>query len=350
MVKIRQATRSDNEGLLKLTSMTPMDGEISIRIDRHPDFFTLLDRRGRSHVVVAEANGVIVGCISAARVLVHVNGKPKSVHYLGDLKVHPDYRGTGLAFRLLKSMHLLLLKTDSDLVFLTAAYGNERVMPFFNGRAGLPKAVPLGIFKVYQVLPSPRRRKTSRYAVNPEHDLPALTRFYNHYFRQYQFGPIFQSDSLRNAAHWAARYEGEIKASISMVDVGDFKQNVLVRLPFLLERLVAFIRYMHGIVPVANLPERNKPIRILYVKAFACVKGHEEALAQLIQIARNVSYEREYHFLAVGIHERDPLTRIFAKYPKFTFKSLGFAVRLNNKSNDVFLLKQGVPYEDYSLV
>jgi hypothetical protein len=157
-------------------------------------------------------------------------------------------------------------------------------------------------------------------------------------------------DSLRNELHWAARCDGVIKASISLVDVGDFKQNVLVRLPFFLERLVAFIRYIHGIVPVAKLPERNKPIRILYIKAFACAQGHEAALDQLIQIARNVSSEKGYHFLSVGIHEKDPMTRLFAKYPKFTFKSMAFAVHLKNRSDDIHPLKQGVPYEDYSLV
>jgi len=350
MVSIRLTKKSDNDGLLKLTSMTPMNGEISIRIDRQPDFFRLLNRRGQSHVVVAEANGMIVGCISAARVLVHVNGKPTSIHYLGDLKVHPDYRGTGLAARLLKSMHLILLKTDSNLIFCTAAYGNDKVMPFFNGRAGLTKAVPLGIFKVYQILPSPRQRKTSRYVVNPEYDLPALTRFYNGYFRQYQFGPIFQRDSLREAQHWVAKSDDEIKASISLVDVGDSKQNVLVRLPFFLGNLVTFIRFIGRVVPTVNLPERNKPIRILYVKAFAYAKGHEEALAQLIQKARNISFEGGYHFLTIGIHERDPLTGIFVKYPKFTFKSMGFVVGLKNGKDDISHLTQGVPYEDYSLV
>ena len=82
MASIRNATPSDNEGLLWLTSMTPMKGKISIRVDRNPNFFRLLDRRGSSQVLVAEEEGKIVGCISVASAPVHIDGKLESVYYL----------------------------------------------------------------------------------------------------------------------------------------------------------------------------------------------------------------------------------------------------------------------------
>src|SRR3989304_2040052 len=102
---IPPAEPSDNEGLLRLTSATPMGGEISIRIDRHPDFFQLLERRGRSFVLVAEEGGKIVGSISTAAETVQVEHRCQDIHYLGDLKVDPGYQGSGLAVRLVKTMH-----------------------------------------------------------------------------------------------------------------------------------------------------------------------------------------------------------------------------------------------------
>ena len=45
-VEIREAVETDNEALLALTRATPMDGTISLRIDRDPDFFALLRLRG----------------------------------------------------------------------------------------------------------------------------------------------------------------------------------------------------------------------------------------------------------------------------------------------------------------
>lgn len=350
MARFREATRSDNEGLLSLTAMTPMGGRIAVRTDRYPDFFRLLDRRGLSHVLVAEENGKIVGSVSAARVTVFVEEEREPVHFLGDLKVHPDFRKSGLAAGLLKSMHGVLLAEGADLVLSAAAYGNEKVLPFFDGRGGLPRAVPIGIFNVYQLLPSRRRQAAGPYAIREEPEHAGLHRFYDEHFRRYQFGPVFGPGALKDARHWVARSGDEIQASLSLVDVSDSRQNVIIRLPIFLGGLVSLVRAVHHISPVADLPAKNTPIRTLYIKALACREGHEPALARLIQNARNLAFQEGYHFLAVGLHERDPLAVWVARLPKFTFKSMGFLVSLKRGKDELARLTGRVPYEDYSLV
>jgi len=348
MVRIREATRSDNEALLSLTSMTPMSGHHSIRIDRQPDFFRLLDRRGRSHVLVAEEGGFIIGCVSVSQVLVHIDQRHESVHYLGDLKIHPHHRGTGLAVRLIKSIRDLL-EADIDLVMCTVAHGNRNVLPLFDGRSGLPKPVALGTFNVFQILPSPRRPKTTTLTIREEPAHPDLVRLYNDYYGRYQLGPVFQTGSLHKSRHWVARSGGDIRAALSLVDVGDAKQIVLIRLPFRLRILVSFLRPLRHLFPIANLPEINHPIRILYIKSLACRKGQDKALDLLIQTARNVVLEQNYHFLTIGVHEKDPLRKRLTKYPKFNYKSMGFAVSLKRGTNGLLRLRQGIPYVDYSL-
>jgi GNAT superfamily N-acetyltransferase len=342
--------RSDNDGLLMLTSMTPMDGEISIRSDRYPDFFRLLDLRGNNRVLVAEDEGRIVGCVSAARLEVYVDAQPESVDYLGDLKMHPDYQRTGLAVRLLKAMHLRLAAAGADLVVSTAAYGNTNIRPFFDGRAGLPSARALGIFRVYQILPSRRLRMSRSYSVREESECPDMYRLYDDHFRRYQFGSVFRPGSLQGARHMVARSGSDIQAALSLVDVGQARQNVLIRLPFFLGTLASCFRFAHRIIPMANLPYKNEPIRTFYIKALACRDGHDDALDVLIQKARNLAFEDEYHFLAIGVHEKDPMKQRLAKYPKFSFKSLGFVVGLKRSKDELCRLGQGVPYEDYSLV
>jgi predicted N-acetyltransferase YhbS len=350
VTKIREATRDDNEGLLSLTAMTPMGGDISIRTDRDPDFFRLLDRRGRSHVLVAEEYEKIVGSVSITRVPAYVDEKRESVHYLGDLKVHPDYRKVGLAAGLLKTIHCDLLADSADIVLSTVAYGNEKVLPFFEGRAGLPRAVPIGVFRVYQILPSRCRKETGRYSIREELEHPEMLRLYHDCFRHYQFGPVFEPGALQGARHLVARANGEFHASLSIVDVGDSRQNVIIRLPFFLGRLVSILGAIRRFVPVVDLPAKNTPIRMLYIKALACREGHEEALGHLIQKARNLAFEEHYHFLAIGLHETDPLGLRLAKFPKFTFKSMGFVVGLKRGNNELVQLTKRVPYEDYSLV
>jgi hypothetical protein len=130
MVLIREALSTDNSGLLQLTSLTPMKGRISLRIDSNPDFFSLLSKRGQSEVFVAEKNGTLVGCFSVSNIETLVSGNHEIVYYLADLKIHPSYGGI-ILLRLLNKMADYILQNHADLLFCTAAYGNEKVIPLF---------------------------------------------------------------------------------------------------------------------------------------------------------------------------------------------------------------------------
>jgi predicted N-acetyltransferase YhbS len=350
MATIRDARRDDNAGLVALTAATPMGGAIAVRSDRGPDFFRLLERRGPSRVLVAEEGGVIVGCISANRVSVYVEGAPEDVYYLGDLKVRPDRRRSGIAAGLLKAMEADLRAAGADLVLCTAAFGNDRVRPYLEGRAGLPRTAALGVFKVLQLVPRRRADSNGAFEIGEEPEDPEMIELYNEHFREYQFGPVVGSWTLRGARHWVARAEGAIQAALSLVDVGDSRQNVIVRLSPLLSVLVPALRAARRVAPLPDLPRKGEPIRTLYIKALACRPGREPALDLLVQRARHQAFLEGYHFVTAGFHERDPQVDRLAIGFKFTFKSLGFVVGLRRSPGELEALTRKIPYEDYSLV
>jgi predicted N-acetyltransferase YhbS len=350
MATIRDAKRSDNPGLLALTALTPMDGEISVRGDRDPDFFRLLERRGPSIVLVAEDDGRIVGCVSAACMKAHVDGSPEHVHYLGDLKVHPAFRRSLLAARLLRNLQSRLVAANADLVVCTAAQGNKDILPFFLGRAGFPRAQPIGVFRVLQILPSRRRGAVEGLCLRKEEESPDLLRLFNDSFRHYQFGPVLEPGALSDGHTWVARAAGEIVAALALRDVGVDRRNVIIGLPFLLNVLTCAARPFRPVLSLANLPRMNQSVRSLYIRALACREGGEDALEPLIRRVRNEAFEGGYHFLTVGVHEKDGMAARLAKYPKFVFKSVGFVLGLKRGAEELRRLARGVPFEDYSLV
>lgn len=350
MRTIREARRDDNAGLLALTAATPMGGAIGVRSDRAPDFFRLLERRGPGRVLVAEEDDGIVGSLSANRVEVYVEGVPEVVHYIGDLKVHPAHRRSGVASGLLKAMEQDLREAGADLILCTAAFGNERVQPYLEGRAGLPRPAALGVFRVCQLTPSRGAGDRGAYDVMEEPENGDLLWLYNERFRDYQFGPVVRPGTLGEARHLAARADGAVQASLALVDVGDSRRNVIVRLPPFLGALATIIRAARRIVPAPDLPRRGDPIKTLYVKAFGCRPGHEAALALLVREARRQALAGGYHFVTVGLHERDPLMPRLTNGFKFTFKSLGFVAALRRSRGALEALTRRVPYEDYSLV
>jgi len=347
---IKEATRADNEGLVYLTSLTPMKGDISIRIDRRPDFFRLLEMRGPSFVMVAELNNNIIGSFSASAVDVFIDGKPETVYYLGDFKVHPDYRRSMVAMRLAGAVLQKLISADADLLFCTAAYGNEDVIPFFKGRIFLPAAESVGIFNVLQIIPTPFKTRNTKYHLEEGPFVSSGISFFNNFMKNFQFGSVYSESSFENTTLITASFNNAVISAITLFDTGSAKQNVLIRLPFYLKSVFKVIRALNTISPIVRLPSINEVVRILYIKSYACEPGNEEALRLLIGRARNIAYEKKYHFLAIGIHEKDPLLKIFTCYPKFTFKSMGFVTSLKDKKEKIESILSGIPFEDYSLV
>ena len=347
---IREGTRADNEGLINLTSLTPMIGKISLRIDRNPDFFRLLELRGSSFVIVAELNGNIIGSYSASGYTVLINGEPETAYYLADFKVHPDHRKSTVAARLARAMIQRLESVNADLLFCTAVFGNRDVMPFFRGRALFPAADDAGIFRVLQILPTPFRPRTERFQMARVPVEESVVGFFNDFMKHYQLAPVYSGSSFEDSTLITAALKNETVAALALFDAGTAKQDVLTGLPFFLKILVGLTGAVNFIFPVARLPKINEPLRILYIKSFAFKPGHEEALKPLIRMARNMAFEKNYTFLAIGIHEKDPFLKIFSGYPKFIFKSMGFLTSLKNNAGKISDIQGGVPFEDYSLV
>ena len=66
-VHVRDAVHSDDEALRAIAASCPMEGDITLRVTREPDFFALNRLEGQEwRVGVAESDGRVVGCAMAA--------------------------------------------------------------------------------------------------------------------------------------------------------------------------------------------------------------------------------------------------------------------------------------------
>src|SRR5256885_14029384 len=104
MINYRFATQGDNQQLLELAAATGMIGKTSLRIDRKPDFFKLLNMRGESKVFVALNDNTIVGSLSVSLQHSYIGGQVLPVQYIGDFKVAEAFRGCGIGIQLCKEL------------------------------------------------------------------------------------------------------------------------------------------------------------------------------------------------------------------------------------------------------
>jgi predicted N-acetyltransferase YhbS len=360
-VEIREANEADNEGLLALTRAAPMAGTIALRIDRDPDFFALLRMRGESIVYAAVRGREVIGCISAALRTVYISGVPETAAYVGDMKVHPRFSGSRIALRLIQALEAHLRLSGIDLCFSVVADGNQRAMPLFEGRLGIPPWASLGRFVVKELLPSPFQGSAGRYDIRAAepHDLTAVARLLDRFHRSRQFAPRLTEEeiavTLRRSEEGpvsmtvVARKNGGIVATLSLLDTAAVKRNVLLSAPRSARAAVALLRLLAAPFPGFCVPRVGDPLRLLTVRHFACEDGHEEALRLLVQRARREAFRNRFTFLVLGLHESDPLRKLLHGMPGFNFSSLAFATSLTAPAR-LQALTRGIPFEDYALV
>src|SRR5678816_698051 len=109
-VHVREAVHDDDAALRAIAVSCPMEGDITLRITRDPDFFQLNRLEGsRWRVGVAEVDGRVVGCVMGAERSAFLHGVEQRTMYAGDLKVLPTMRGTGVADALIRWVMAALL-------------------------------------------------------------------------------------------------------------------------------------------------------------------------------------------------------------------------------------------------
>jgi hypothetical protein len=111
------------------------------------------------------------------------------------------------------------------------------------------------------------------------------------------------------------------------------------------------LRFLKLVFKLPSLPKRHIPLRIIYAKYYACIKDKEQALKSLIQQLRNYAFENNYHFVAVAADEKDVnMNKLLNPLSRFVFKSTLLVTSLQKNREVINCIKQGICFEDYSLI
>ena len=193
---VRDATAADNDALVALARMCPMRGDITMCVDRAPDFFALVRLEGeRWRVGIAESDGAVVGCVAASERLAYVNGATTPTAYLGDLKVHPAHRGGFAADALVEFTREAVRGYGGEdmLALVTVLQGNRAMERRAVGPRGLPALARFATLDVHAIpLLWPRADKVAglRVAAAREADLDEMGALWNRVAPGRQLAPV----------------------------------------------------------------------------------------------------------------------------------------------------------------
>lgn len=355
---IRPATAADGGPLVELTRMCPMQGDVSLRIDRAPDFFALSRCRGDGYTLIAERGDRIVGCVSVARRLVYVGAEPTPAGYVGDVKIHPAERRAGLARRLLREVERQESSAPPAYYAGTTAAGNtavDRLLFRFGQECPVPR---VGAFASYQLFPILRSRPTRDFeiACAREDDEQELAALLDAAHRKYLFGPIFSGGGLRELLarspgmtlqdYLVARRAGRMVAALGSWDQSSFKQTWVLRLPRTLRWLSSAMR-AGAPRGLPALPREGEPLRFRYARHAA---GEPAAVNALVRHALAESRRRRDHFLLFTCAEGDPITRSLSGIPRTTYR-YNLVIGRNTRASvrELEQLSASLPYDDAAL-
>src|SRR5215211_3910737 len=241
---VRDAKPSDNAGLVALAQACSMSGDIELRIDRAPDFFTLNRLEGeRWRLAVAERDGQIVGCICTSERDCYVDGERQRIGYIGDLKVHPAHRDSVVADGLSRyAAKLMAVLPESAPVLITVLAGNAAMERRLGGPRGLPRFSRAATIRTHSVSILWQRRNPVHWARVTRatwNDIEEMASLWREVAAHRQLAPAHDADSLARwireapgldveSFHLARATDGRLLGFIGIWDQRQFKQMTVV--------------------------------------------------------------------------------------------------------------------------
>lgn len=327
-----------------------MAGETGLRIDRKPDFFSLLNMRGESKVFVALDGNKIIGSVCVSLQQVYVGQEIFPLYYVGDFKVAGSYRNKGIGLRLCNELADHVISNGGDLAFLNVSKGNKKPLAFFKDRPGVPDFDNIGIFQIHQFIGKRKKISDLRYRIELAAISDELIEFLNRHYSKYELGPVITKEKLKAAEIFTISEGNKLVAAMCLIDTMPVKQNVVTSLSWKMKPALSFINLISGMAGISKMPVLNEPVCMLYIKYLAVEEKNERIVKLLISHARNLVYQRSYSFASTGLHEKDPFNKCFSGIFKMTFNSVGMLISIKDNKTLIEKVKKGIPFEDYSLV
>lgn len=329
----RWAAPEDNRDLIALTAACPMEGEVGLRVDRSPDFFALNRLEGGEWkvAVVDSPDGGLAGCVAGAVRRVYIGGEPRKVMYVGDLKVHPRWRGTGPADVLSAFAREYCRERGGDhaITLMTVLGGNAGMARRAEGPRGLPRLERFAGIRAYNIgllwkRKPPRieglsiERAFIQSRQSPADLAREMAALWSIHAPHRQFAPCHDAEGfaawvaaapgLSWEDHWLARdRQGNLVAFVGFWDQDAFKQMRVTRYSPGLKAFRSVFNLAAPMLGAAPLPAAGGRLRYRTAVNLCVPAGRADILRALIIAAYNDLRGRGYAFLTVGLDRKDPL-------------------------------------------
>lgn len=333
-VTIGLATRADDAAVRRLVASSPVPGRVEVTYEREPDYFLGCRAMGPFFQVLAardDETGEVVAVASRASRERYVDGVPREVGYLGQLRVARSHRGRWLVsrgFRFLRGLHDDG-RVDTYLVSVTAEGREARGLLVDRRREHFPVLREIDTLHTLAIeVPARRRAAVPPQAATPDAVEEAAALLVAEGSRK-QYFPVVTAGALREGALpgldpedlVVVRRRGRVAAVAALWDQSAFKQTVVRGYPGALRRLrpaYNLAARLRGRQPLPGVGER---LRYAFA-SLVCVENDEARLfEELLGALKEAAGRRGLAYVMVGLCGRDPLLATAARHPHVRYTS-----------------------------
>lgn len=358
------AGAADDAQLRQRMAQDWMDGAIAVSFRREPSYFAGCALQGEDVQTIKcteRATGRIVGMGSRLKTRVYVNGAPRQVGYLADLRAAPQVRRGTLLARGYRFLHRLEAADRLPFSYTVVFDGNARALDTLLGaRAGLPVYVPLGrILTPALHLDLPRRPidiPGVSFAQGSAARAEEIVAFLNARMARRQLAPVYRLGDFQPGGRLAmfpfeqfylALRGGRVVGTLAAWDQSAVRQTHIERYSAALSLLRPLYNLASRLTPLKPLPSPGSRVPYLYL-ACLCVENNEPALFRgLLRFAYNALRKGPWHYAIAGLHERDPLAPVLREYRSIAAAGRLFVVTFDQSP---VALDNRVPYVEMAFV
>lgn len=325
--RVRLATDADNAALIELAAACPMEGDLTLCIDRAPDFFALNRLEGdRWKVAVVDGrDGHPIACVATAERRAWVHGRAAPIVYAGDLKVHPEFRDTRTADSLERFVCDTARDTagDSTPILLTMLAGNSAMERRADGPRGLPRLHRFATLHSFAIPLLWRRRPlTGAPDLHVSHgtrgDLQEMAELWSAVAPTRQFTAALDADSLAGWIDAAPGLEvsdyllardgrGKLLGFVAMWDQQALKTLRVLRYSPALSIVRGAVTTLAPFVGATAPPPIGEPLRYASAVHLCVPTDRPDVLRALVMAAYSRLHGSGRVFMNFALDSRDPL-------------------------------------------
>jgi hypothetical protein len=340
-MEFRPVVPEDNEQLIALSRVTPMVGDISVYIERSPDYFAFYNQYGDCYhhltgetmdpdkdvgwvAVCAEEEGRIVGVVATVTKLVRFGDQVIRMALPSDARVHPDFQHQGIIKRLGAIVSEKWGDHPTDLVLGYVIKGNIRAQKGFEeGAKDIVTGVHAGNFQMPQIsMYRPYKNVKLNIERATDNDIPEITELLHEFYADYNFSPVFNSETWAEMTKRSPGYSmndirvvregGRIQALVGLWDQRQVRQLVTTAIPGKIKAGIAAAHAIRLFLKSPPPPKLNAPQTSTYIKHIAHRPGKLDLLSGMMKnITNEIRLQAQHNFIWGAFYETDPLLSIF---------------------------------------